>query len=93
MLKKALCLNKRQRTIAETRINDVLFELEMSVGNESIDRHIKPFQNIQPFQIQNNNPYPNDERTLQYSKWYFNLILQNGKFTNTRNYRVLHGFF
>ena len=30
-------LNKRQITIAEKRINDVLFELEMPVGNESID--------------------------------------------------------
>ena len=30
-------LNKCQITIAEKRINDVLFELEMSVGNESID--------------------------------------------------------
>ena len=29
--------NKRQITIAEKRVNDVLFELEMSVGNESID--------------------------------------------------------
>ena len=29
--------NKCQITIAEKRINDVLFELEMSVGNESID--------------------------------------------------------
>ena len=30
-------LNKRQITISEKRINDVLFELEMPVGNESID--------------------------------------------------------
>ena len=37
-------LNKRLRTIAEKRINDVLFELEMSAGNESIDRNIQPFQ-------------------------------------------------
>ena len=28
--------NKRQRAIAEKRINNVLFELELSVGNESI---------------------------------------------------------
>ena len=39
-------LNKHQRTIAEKRINDFLFELEMSVGNESIDRNIQPFQNV-----------------------------------------------
>ena len=60
-------LNKRQRTIAERMINDVLFELEMSAGNEAIDRNIQSFQNFQPFQIQysnfqnppiNQNPYP-----------------------------------
>ena len=45
-------LNKRQRTIAEKIINDALFELEMSVGNESIDPNTQPFQNVQPFQIQ-----------------------------------------
>ena len=48
-------LNKRQRTIAEKIINDVVFELEMSVGNESIDRNIQLFQNVQPFQIQYSN--------------------------------------
>ena len=42
-------LNKCQITIAEKRINDVLFELEMSVGNESIDWNIKPFQNVPSF--------------------------------------------
>ena len=36
-------LNKRKRTIAEKKINDVLFELEMPAGNESIDRNIQPF--------------------------------------------------
>ena len=38
-------LDKLQKTIAEKRIIDGLFELEMSVGNESIDRNILPFQN------------------------------------------------
>ena len=47
--------NKRQRIIAEKRINDVLFEIEMSSGNETIDRNIQPFQNVQPIQI----PYGN----------------------------------
>ena len=64
---KLFGLNKRQRTLAEKRINDVLFEPEMSVGNESIDQNIQLFQNVQPFQIQysnfqnlpiNQNPYP-----------------------------------
>ena len=48
-------LKKRQITIAEKRINDALFELEMYVGNESIDRNIQPFQNVHPFQIQHSN--------------------------------------
>ena len=30
-------LNKRQRTIAKKRINDILFELEMYIRSESID--------------------------------------------------------
>ena len=30
-------LNKRQKIIAKKRVNDVLFKLEMSFGNESID--------------------------------------------------------
>ena len=54
-------LSKRQITIAEKRINNVLFELEMSIGNESIDRNIQPFQ-IQYSNFQNppinQNPYP-----------------------------------
>ena len=54
-------LNKCQRTIVEKRINDVLFELQMTVGNESIDRNIQPFQ-IQCSNFQNSpmtqNPYP-----------------------------------
>ena len=54
-------LNKRQITIAEKKINDVLFELEMSVGNEYIDRNTQPFQ-IQYSNFQNppinQNPYP-----------------------------------
>ena len=33
-------LNNRQRTIAEKRINDLLFKLELSVRNESIDQNI-----------------------------------------------------
>ena len=64
---KLFGLNKHQRTLAEKRINYVLFQLQMSVGNESIDQNIQLFQNVQPFQIQysnfqnppiNQNPYP-----------------------------------
>ena len=47
--------NKHQRTIAEISINDALFEFEMSVGKESIDQNIQPFQNVQLFQIQYSN--------------------------------------
>ena len=32
--------NKHQRTIVEKRINDVPFELEVSIENESVDRNI-----------------------------------------------------
>ena len=44
--KKLSGLNKRQRIIAKKRIDYILFELEMSFGNESIDRIIQPFQNV-----------------------------------------------
>ena len=56
--------NKCQRTITKKRINDVLFELEMSVGNESINQIIQPFQNVQPFQSQYSN-FENSKHCVQ----------------------------
>ena len=47
--------NNRQITLAEKRINDVLLELEMPVGNESIERNVQPLRNVQPFHIQGSN--------------------------------------
>ena len=39
-------LNRCQRSIAEKRTNNVQFELNMSVGNESIHQNIRPFQTV-----------------------------------------------
>ena len=78
---KLSTLNKRQRTIAEKRISDVLFELEMSTDSDTfngIKRTANHFQssygNFNHYAMGNQHSYPmgnvtpqgNDESFVEY---------------------------
>ena len=87
-----------KNTIRLKRIKDVLFKLEMSVGNES-NYSTSPEcwtfpDSVQQFSESSIQPQslPYDGRTLQYCKWFLKLNLHNGKCANTRKYRFLQGF-
>lgn len=73
--------NKRQRAIAEKRINDVLFEIEMSDGNYQSFPNSQPApQNVSSatfqlptFQFQNRNPYqPMEQGNESYLEYLNN---------------------
>ena len=78
-------------------INKVLFELEISVGNESIDRNIELFQNVQPFQIQYSNFQnpPINQNSHNMDNVSLPQVVSQTQPTQEPmcQYQVLHGYF
>ena len=96
-------LNKPQTTIAEKKINDVLFELECLLEMNLLIKifNLSRMFNLSRFStaifkihqsIKQSKSLPYGKCTLQYLRWFLKPNLHNGKYANTRKYRVLHGF-